>query len=175
MQVAVPVRIQVRIGELAGQDARSQEALERELVAGLERPAVGSQPVSVSKTMKVLLTGAPEEFRIVLQSPEEQWLDTGRATEWRWLVTPLQRGTRRLHLSAVALVNVGGVEKMREFSAFDTDIDVHINYTHLLSEHWGQIASALSATGVTGALAALWKRKRRAAKRRTRTVSASGG
>ncbi|HEX8984575.1 MAG TPA: hypothetical protein VF767_04060 [Bryobacteraceae bacterium] len=170
MQVAVPVRIQVRIGELAGQDAASLAALESDLVAGLERPALASAPVRVSKTMKVLLTGVPEEFRIVLQSPEEQWVQAGQPTEWRWLVTPLKRGTRRLHLSAVAIVNVGGIEKMREFSVYDTDVAVQINYAQLVTDHWGQIASLASATGLSGALAALWKRRRRRG-RKTRAAS----
>ena len=157
MKVAVPVRVQVRIGELTGNDA----ALEKKLLAGFERPNLPSRPVRVSKTMKVLLTGAPEEFRIVLQSPEEQLMDSGDPTEWRWLVTPLKSGKRRLHLSAVAVVNVGGAEKLREFPVYDTDVAVQVNYSYLLSEHWTQIVSVVSATGLGGWLAALFHRKRK--------------
>ncbi len=171
MQVAVPVRIQVRIGELRSEDARRVAELEQQLAAGLERPGIPSQPVRISKTMKVLLTGAPEEFRIVLQSPEEQWIDSSQPTEWRWLVTPLKHGTRRLHLSAIAMVNVGGAEKMREFSVYDTDVNVRINFTDLLTENWGKIASGISASGVTGWLGTRWKRRRRSGKR----ARAAGG
>lgn len=161
MKVAVPVRVQVRIGELTADDARAAAALEQKLLAGFERPNLPSQPVRVSKTMKVLLTGASEEFRIVLQSPEEQLMDSGEPTEWRWMVTPLKSGKRRLHLSAVAVVNVGGAEKVHEFSVYDTDVAVKVNYSYLLSEHWTQIVSAVSATGLGGWLAALFHRKRK--------------
>ena len=172
MKVALPVRVQVRIGELTGDGARAAAALEQKLLAGFERPNLPSQPVRVSKTMKVLLTGAPEEFRIVLQSPEEQLMDSSEPTEWRWMVTPLKSGRRRLHLSAVAVVNVGGAEKVHEFSVYDTDVAVKVNYSYLLSEHWTQIASFVSATGLGGWLAALFHRKRK--QRSGRKAKAAG-
>ena len=163
MKVGVATSIQVRIIGLASTTQEALQRAEQKLKAGMERPALASQPVRISTTMKVVLSGKPDEFRIEhdgSDSPDEQIVGTHAPTEWRWNVTPLQAGTRKLHLSAVAIVTLDGAEKEKQFAVYDTDIVVHVNWIQLTTDHWKQISSAVSATGAGGWLAAWWKRRR---------------
>jgi len=161
MQVAVPTRIQVRIAAMLSDDARSRRQIEETLQRGLERPGLASQPLPyVSTTMKVRLTGAQDEFDIRLQSDEEQLVQSTQPTEWSWTVTPRKAGKRRLHLAAVAVVKVAGTEKVKNFPVYDTDINVRVNVTDFLSQHWKELAGLASASGLTGWLAAKLHRRR---------------
>jgi len=164
MKVGVATSIQVRIIGLASTTQAALQQAEQKLKAGLERPALASQPLRVSTTMKVVLSGKPDEFRVEhdgSDSPDEQLVGTRESTEWRWNVTPLKAGTRKLHLSAVAIVKLDGAEKEKQFAVYDTDIDVHVNIIQFTTDHWKEISSAASATGVGGWLAAWWKRRRK--------------
>jgi TonB family protein len=162
MKVAVSTSIQVRIGKLSDSTAESAKRLNIELTKGLDRPALNPEEIRVSTTMKAMLTGAKDDFQIDLQSPEEQIVDSGAPTEWRWTVTPLRAGNRRLHLSAIAVVKVEGAEKVKEFSVYDTDITVKINVFHYLTEHWKAISGAVTGTGtVVGSLLAWFKQRKK--------------
>jgi hypothetical protein len=168
MKVAVPTSIVVRIGKLEDSSPESGVRLNAALTKGLERPALAPEPIRVSTTMKALLTGSKDEFQIDLKSPEEQIVSINEPTEWRWSVTPLKAGQRRLHLSAIAVVKLEGIEKAKEYGVFDTDITVRVNLIQFLTEHWKEISSAASGTGLIGWLLARFQKRKKQA-RRTRS------
>jgi hypothetical protein len=168
MKVAASRDVHVRIGRLQDGVAGRREQLEADLVRGLDKQlAIRPKNLSVSTTMKALLTGTKEDFQIDLKSPEEQIVDIGEPTEWRWVVTPLRSGKHKLHLSGIAIVKVEGIEKQREFSVYDTDISVRINLPHYVGENWKEISGAVSGTGVVGWLVARWKKRRTPKRKRS--------
>jgi hypothetical protein len=111
--------------------------------------------------MKVLLTGAPDDFKIDLQSPQEQIVEDDSPTEWLWMVKPLRAGNRTLYLSAIAVVRIGGVEKVKEFPVHSAQIHVRVNPIGFVTDHWQQISGVVTGTGLLGWIAARFKKKRK--------------
>lgn len=172
MKVAVPTSIEVRIGKLEDSSPDSGVRLNAALTKDLERPALAPEPIRVSTTMKAILTGSKDEFQIDLKSPEEQIISIDEPTEWRWSVTPLKAGKRRLHLSAIAVLKLEGTEKVKEYGVFDTDINVRVNLIQFVTEHWKEISSAASGTGLIGWLLARFQKRKKQARSKRRKANA---
>ncbi len=170
MTVGVTTSIQVRIIGMTADSQAEVSRVEPLLKNNMERAALPSRPLHVSQSMKVVLSGNNEEFKIdhdSKDSPETQAIGTQDTTEWIWTVTPLKSGKRRLHLSAVAIFNVGGKELQKQYAAYDTDIDVRVDRVgvitgavHFVVDQWKAISGVATATGITAWVTA-WLRKRR--------------
>jgi hypothetical protein len=61
--------------------------------------------VKVSGSMRVTLTGDPDDFSIVALSSETQAL-VGPGSDWSWRVTPLRSGNLPLHLRVTARIHL---------------------------------------------------------------------
>ena len=150
-------------------DAVSQA--EQALTKGLGKGAKPGENIQVSRTMKVELKGAEEDFHIEPQRLEEQIVDSAPPAEWAWIVTPKKFGSHRLTLSAVAVVKLAGTEKSKELAVFDHDVPIKISVGYLASEHWKEIGGAISGTGIIGWITARFQKRR---KRRKQTPRAKG-
>ena len=60
----------------------------------------------------------------------------------------------------MAVVDVDGKKGEKQYAVYDTDIYVDVNYVQFATDNWKTISSILSATGITGWVAAWWKRRR---------------
>ena len=74
--------------------------------------------VVVSKVMQAELLdpNAPPAFKIRTFSDEEQFLQTGTYTEWKFLVTPLREGAFKLLLKISVVEVIEGKERIRNIS-----------------------------------------------------------
>jgi hypothetical protein len=154
MRVGDSTPIQVRVASAA----TPTSALTNGLIRGLSTPPEG---IRISRTMKVSLTAAPDDFKIDLQSPEEQMVEDGSPTEWLWIVKPLRSGKRNLYLSAIAVVAVGGVEKVKEFPVHTDQIEVTVNPVGFVENHWKELSGAITGTGLLGWIGARFQSRKR--------------
>lgn len=170
MTVGLTISVQVRIIGLTAETPAEVSRVEPLLKNNMERPALPIRPLRVSQSMRIVLSGNADEFKIdhdSKYSPEIQAIGTEDTTEWTWTVTPLKSGKRRLHLSAVAIFNVSGKELQKNYAAYDTDIDVRVDKVsvvmgvmHFIVDQWKTITGIATATGITASITA-WFRKRR--------------
>jgi hypothetical protein len=95
--------------------------------------------------MEARLTGVG--FRIEAVTPEVQAVTRRQNTEWRWEVEPTGTGTRRLHLTLSALIDVEGTESPRTVRTFSQTLEVRVTLLRRLSgfvgENWQWLWTAL--------------------------------
>jgi hypothetical protein len=131
---AIPRRMRVGATTLA------QVRINRDKVEGLmQLLAAGRMPppaadASVARVLTVRLLAPDGGFAIEAESPETQWIEASPTHEdhvgWRWAVTPLARGRRRLQL-AVAARTVGRDGIGPEASPPDRIIDIAVRPNRL--------------------------------------------
>ncbi len=122
MTVARPVVVEARLAPGARLD----------LAEGLGSTAQ-VVPVIVSRAMSVRLVAPDGGFAIESAAPETQWVDAADQSEqiaaWRWTVTPLERGSRRLQLVLSARsVDRQGVAADRTLPDQLVTVQVGVNY-----------------------------------------------
>jgi hypothetical protein len=153
MRVGDTVPIQVRI---AGLKTPSES-----LGARLLRPAETVKDIHVSRTMKVSLKAAEVDFQIELKSPEGQLIEETKPTEWLWMIKPLRSGDHTLFLSAIAVVKVGGVEKVKELPVYTTQVHVRVNPVYFITSNWKEITGAITGTGILGWIGDRFRKRRK--------------
>jgi hypothetical protein len=111
--------------------------------------------------MKVSLKAAADDFQINLESPEEQLIEDTKPTEWLWMVKPLRPGNRTLFLSAIAVVRVEGIEKVKEFPVYTTQVHVSVNPVYFMTSNWKEITGAITGTGVLSWIGNRFRKRRK--------------
>lgn len=158
MRVAVPQRVEVRIGKA------NVKALAEGLQGG---GAAWRHEVMVTKAMSVRLRAPEGGFFIESASPETQWIENTLGlmsddyASWRWMVTPRDRGWKRLQL-VVSARTVGADGVAAETALPDQVIDVKVktNYGKVAITAGTWVAAAilggLLAKFGEGAFTAAW-------------------
>jgi hypothetical protein len=94
--------------------------------------------IKVSPIMEAHLAGLG--FRIEPIRPELQVVTGRRTTEWRWEVEATKTGTRRLHLTLSAFIDVGGGSRPLLIRSFDETIPIHVTWYDraqgFISDNW---------------------------------------
>lgn len=136
-------------------EARLAKAEVKAIAEGLQGGGVVHRhEVLVSKAMTVRLRAPEGGFTIETASPETQWIENVLGimaddyASWRWAITPLQRGKRRLQL-VVSARTVGADGLTAETALPDQVIEVKvgINYGQT-AKQWGGFVAAAVAGGV---------------------------
>lgn len=159
MRVAVPQRVEVRIGK----------ANVKALADGLQGGgAAFRHEVMVTKAMCVRLRAPEGGFFIESASPETQWIESTLGlmsddhASWRWTVTPRERGWKRLQL-VVSARTVGADGLAAETALPDQVIDVKVRTNYgkaaMTAGTWvaAAIAGGLLAKFGEGAFIAAWQ------------------
>jgi hypothetical protein len=101
--------------------------------------------IKASNRMEARLTGVG--FRIEAVTPEVQAVTRRQNTEWRWEVEPTGTGTRRLHLTLSALIDVEGTESPRTVRTFSQTLEVRVTLLRRVSgfvgDNWQWLWTAL--------------------------------
>jgi hypothetical protein len=137
-----------------------QESAEIELVLSLhERAAklkrrvsalgekIGATRIKVSQLMEARLTGLGWE--ILALTPKVQAVAGKEVTTWRWQIRATEAGTRQLHLTLSALLDVDGSKSPRTVRTLDRIIEIQVPWVHRLSgfagENWQWLWAAIAA------------------------------
>lgn len=123
------------------------------------RDAGRPETIKVAEEMKVTLTAAEKDAFIIVPKTEEKKIIVGLPyAEWRWEVTPRVSGKQTLHLSAIAVVTVGGSDKVFEVPTKGKDIEVQVSYGYIvkgfISDNSSVLFGGLSIPCVIGFM---WK------------------
>lgn len=159
MRVAVPQRVEVRIGK------GNVKALAEGLQGG---GAAWRHEVMVTKAMSVRLRAPEGGFFIESASPETQWIENTLGlmsddyASWRWTVTPRERGWKRLQLVVSArTVGVDGVAAETALPDQVIDVKVKTNYGRaaMTAATWiaAAVVGGLLAKFGEGVFVAGWK------------------
>lgn len=133
-----------RIIELVLSPSVTVADLRRELS---DRADIDTATVLVSNRMKAELKGSG--FRIDPLQPELQAVSSRQPTRWRWEVTPLEDGRKRLHVSLTAPIRIEGSDTSVEIKTLDRQIEVHVSTSQrverFVSNNWEWLWSVLVA------------------------------
>lgn len=121
--------------------------------------------VQIAPIMEAQLEGAPA-FEVVPLTPVRQPVSSSTPTEWRWRVIAQEPGTRTLHLTMNAVINVGEERFPRVIDVFDREILVEITTGQrvgmFLHEEWEfVVGTILIPLGVW-----LWTNRRKGPKKK---------
>ncbi len=114
--------------------------LETQLREGITaNEAVHGYQIHVAPLMDAELKG--QAFQIQADTPEEQAVDEGSDTEWRWEVTPKRAGKQYLEVILNAILTVNGTSTLHSLRTFDSGpIQVNVSFavrlSSLIGEHW---------------------------------------
>ena len=108
---------------------------------------IGAGNIKVSKLMEARLTGLGWE--VLALTPKVQAVAGKEVTTWRWQIRATEAGTRQLHLTLSALLDVDGSQSPRLVRTFDRVIEVQVSWVHRLSgfagENWQWLWAAIAA------------------------------
>ena len=103
------------------------------------------EQIKVSDRMEAQLSGLG--FTIAAITPAVQPVSGQGVTEWRWEIEPTRVGTRRLHLTLSALIDVKGRESTYAIRTFERSLDVRVTWSERLSgffsDNWQWLWTAL--------------------------------
>jgi hypothetical protein len=101
--------------------------------------------IRASDRMEARLSGLG--FKIEAISPAVQLVSGQGVTEWRWEIEPTRVGTRRLHLTLSALIDLKGIESPYAVRTFERSLDVRVTWgerlTGFVSDNWQWLWTAL--------------------------------
>ena len=101
--------------------------------------------IRVTNTMEARLTGSGFEIEAI--TPETQAVARNSVTEWRWEIEPTRTGTRRLHLTLSAIIDVDGASVPRTIRVFDQTLTIHVTWFDRLSgfvgDNWQWLWTAI--------------------------------
>jgi hypothetical protein len=102
--------------------------------------------------MEARLTG--QDFQIEALDSEEQAITSASSTVWRWDVTPTDWGTKRLHLTVVAVLKVQGESATHTVTNYDKDltVTVTVRLSQRLMSYASFIPSAITSGVILGIL-----------------------
>lgn len=92
--------------------------------------------IKASDAMEANLAGTG--FRIEAITPAAQPVSGAGATEWKWEVEPTKTGTRRLHLTLSAILDLEGKESLYTVRTFERKLEVHVPLRERLSGFVGR-------------------------------------
>jgi hypothetical protein len=117
--------------------------------------------IKVSNQVEARLSGLG--FRVQAITPERQAVSGAGVTEWRWEIEPTDAGTRRLHLTVAAVIDVRGTQSTHTIRTFERVMNVEVTWSDRVSgfvgDNWQWLWTAILLP-----LAALVLRRRRKAK-----------
>jgi TIR domain len=144
MRAGVGVEVEVRL---------SREETEA-LMAGL-KGEVHRHNIMTTPAMTVTLQAPDGGFTIQSLSRETQWIDGSYSTQlgllsqadygcWKWIVTPLSSGKRRLNIVAAAKTSSGGVQAETPLPEQIVEVKVRVNYVRAIGGlvKWAAAAAA---------------------------------
>ena len=102
--------------------------------------------IRITNTMEARLTGSGFEIEAI--TPELQAVGREGVTEWRWEIAATKTGTRRLHLTLSALIDIDGASVPRTIRVFDQTLTIHVTWLDRLSgffgDNWQWLWSAIA-------------------------------
>ena len=113
----------------------------------------------VTNTMEARLTG--RGFEIEAITPELQAVAKTGVTEWRWEIEPTRTGTRRLHLTLSAIIDVDGASVPRTIRVFDQTLTIRVTWFDQLSGFVGDNWQWLWTTIAVPLFLWLWATRKR--------------
>ena len=103
------------------------------------------EQIKVSDRMEAQLSGLG--FTIAAITPAVQPVSGQGVTEWRWEIEPTRVGTRRLHLTLSALIDLKGRESTYAIRTFERSLAVRVTWSErlsgFLSDNWQWLWTAL--------------------------------
>ena len=103
------------------------------------------EQIKVSDRMEAQLSGLG--FTIAAITPAVQPVSGQGVTEWKWEIEPTKVGTRRLHLTLSALIDLKGRESTYSIRTFERSLDVRVTWSERLSgffsDNWQWLWTAL--------------------------------
>jgi len=113
----------------------------------------------ISGAMSAYLSGDKDDFEIVALSSDDQPV-AGTYTDWFWQVTPLRRGTHKLHLRVTARIWLSNLHiETKDLLVKDTVISVAVRpwfvVRRFFTSYWQWI---IGSPIVLGAIAWVWKK-----------------
>jgi hypothetical protein len=143
MRAGVPVEVEVRLSR------QETEAL----IAGLS--GARWHDVMTTPAMTVTLQAPGGGFTIQALSRETQWIDGGHKAQlgllgqaeygsWKWIVTPLAAGQRKLNIVAAAKTSGGGIQAETPLPEQIVEVKVRVNYARAFGGlvKWLAVAAA---------------------------------
>ncbi|MFN3868217.1 MAG: Clp protease, partial [Hyphomicrobiaceae bacterium] len=106
--------------------------------------------INVTKAMSVRLRAPEGGFIIEAASPETQWIDgvlgpmTDDYASWRWSVTPLERGHRRLQVVVAARTSSDGLAAETALPDQVIEVRVKTNYGRVFKRLGGWAVAAIA-------------------------------
>jgi hypothetical protein len=144
MRAGVPVEVEVRLSR------RETEAL----IAGLGGD-VRWHDIMTTPAMTVTLQAPMGGFTIQALSRETQWIDGGQKAQlgllgqaeygaWKWIVTPVSAGRRKLNIVAAAKTSGGGIQAETPLPEQIVEVKVRVNYVRAFGGlvKWLAVAAA---------------------------------
>ena len=144
MRTGIPMIAEVRISR------KDTDAL----VAGLQGEA-RKHDILTTPAMTVTLQAPDGGFHIQNLSRETQWIDgrylaklgllgQGEYGCWKWLVTPLESGAKRLNIVAAAKTSEDGIQAETPLPEQVVQVKVHVNYSRAAGRFvkWLAVAAA---------------------------------
>lgn len=121
---------------------RSIRTLQRQLT---ELGVRAGATIKASDSMEAHLSGSG--FKIEAITPAVQLASGAGVTEWKWEVEPTKAGTRRLHLSLSALVDLKGKESAYTVRTFERTLEIDVplreRLTGFVGTNWQWLWTAL--------------------------------
>lgn len=121
---------------------RSIRVLKRRLT---ELGVKAGATIKASDSMEAHLSGSG--FKIEAITPAVQLASGSGVTEWKWEVEPTKTGTRRLHLSLSALVDLKGKESAYTVRTFERTLEIDVplreRLTGFVEANWQWLWTAL--------------------------------
>jgi hypothetical protein len=108
---------------------------------------VDSSKITISNKMEVRLSGEPA-FDIRPITPLVQAITKDQITEWKWQVTPLQRGKQILFLTASIYIVDKATDIPRVVESLEREITVEVTIPELLAGLWNDYWQWILATVV---------------------------
>jgi hypothetical protein len=90
-----------------------------------------SARIQISNRMKAGLSGLG--FKIETSIPQEQAVDRGKTTQWKWEVTPTKDGDQNLSLTLSAIIIVSNQKVPLVIRTFDKTIEVEVSVGQRIS------------------------------------------
>jgi hypothetical protein len=133
----------------------------RQSVAQLKRDLAAIENVTgaqilISDVMTASLTGL--EFDIEEITPSTQVVLGRSVTRWQWNIAPTKTGTRRLHLTLSALININGSEKPYTVQTFEATLAVRVTWPERISEFTSENWQWLWTTLLFPLAVLVWRR-----------------
>jgi hypothetical protein len=115
--------------------------------------------IQVSSTMDALLEGP--DFTITPATPTRQAVSSQRITSWTWDIEPAKTGTRPLHMTLSALIDIQGELTPLAFKVYDDNVEVNETLPQHIEEFFSNNWQWLWAALLVPVVGWLWTKYKR--------------